>query len=255
MTVNILCMRWGALYGAPYVNRLHSMVRRHLQRSFRFVCFTDDAQGLDPGIEVLPLPTVQSVHGQGDTRWRKLGVFAGTIADLSGPALFLDLDLVIVGGLDRFFDYPGEFCVVRDVDLFRTKWVDLFRPQQRRWRPLIGNTSVFRFEIGAHAGLVQRYEREAAAIHAKHPRSQEYVTEYFLEKNALQYWPREWCRSFKNECVPRGIRSYFQDPTVPEGARIVLFAGNLKQEDVLAGRGNTFYRRIGPVPWLDQVWR
>lgn len=248
-------MRWGARYGAPYVNRLHSMARRHLRRPFRFVCFTDSAEGFDAGIEALPLPEVRSVDGQGDSRWRKLGVFAERVADLKGPALFLDLDLVVVGGLDEFFDVPGEFCVVRDVDLFRFKFVDLFRPARRRWKPLIGNTSVFRFEIGRHAGLLQRYERNSREIHARHPRSQEFVTEYFLEQDLLRYWPAEWCRSFKNDCVPRGLKSYWKNPEIPDGARIVLFAGNLKQDDVLEGRGNKLYRRIGPVPWLKEAWR
>lgn len=255
MTVNVLCMRWGDRYGADYVNRLHSMVSRHLRQPFRFVCFTDSAAGFDPAVEAMPLPVVRSVDGQGDTRWRKLGVFAETVGDLKGQALFLDLDLIVTGGLDDFFSHPGEFCVVRDADLFRFKFVDLFRPARRRWKPLIGNTSVFRYEIGKHAGLLERYERNARAIHAKHPRSQEFVTEYFIEKGAIRYWPREWCRSFKNDCVPRGLASYLRNPEIPDGARIVLFAGNLKQDDVLAGRGNKLYRRIGPVPWLSEAWR
>ena len=33
---NVLCMKWGTPYGPEYVNVLHAMVRRHLQRPFRF---------------------------------------------------------------------------------------------------------------------------------------------------------------------------------------------------------------------------
>ena len=35
--------------------------------------------------------------------------------DLEGDVLFLDLDLVITGDLDRFFDFkPGFYCVIEN---------------------------------------------------------------------------------------------------------------------------------------------
>ena len=49
--VLILTMKWGTLYTAEDVNRLARQVDRHLARPHRFICFTDDAQGLAPGIE------------------------------------------------------------------------------------------------------------------------------------------------------------------------------------------------------------
>ena len=54
--VLILTMKWGTLYSADDVNRLFRQVRRHLIPPHRFICFTDDARGLDPGIEAMPLP-------------------------------------------------------------------------------------------------------------------------------------------------------------------------------------------------------
>ena len=42
---------------------------------------------------------------------------------------------------------------------------------------------------------------------------------------------------------------------VPEGARIVLFAGAPKMEDVFAGRGHKWYRRIGNIDWLRKAWQ
>ncbi|HEY1090992.1 MAG TPA: glycosyltransferase, partial [Burkholderiaceae bacterium] len=46
----ILCMKWGNKYGPEYVNRLYAMVRRHLRGEFRFVCLTDDANGVCPEV-------------------------------------------------------------------------------------------------------------------------------------------------------------------------------------------------------------
>ena len=56
--VNVICMKWGKVYDATYVNRLQSMVRRNLKQSHRFVCFTDDPAGITPEVEVLPLPGI-----------------------------------------------------------------------------------------------------------------------------------------------------------------------------------------------------
>ena len=47
----------------------------------------------------------------------------------------------------------------------------------------------------------------------------------------------------------------FRDPRLPERARIVLFAGAPKMEDVFAGRGHKWYRRIGNIDWLRKAWQ
>ena len=57
-TVNVICIKWGKKYGSDYVNTLHSMVSRHLSRPFRFVCFTDDFEGINDDIEVKAIPKI-----------------------------------------------------------------------------------------------------------------------------------------------------------------------------------------------------
>src|ERR1051325_539852 len=93
--VNVICMKWGARYSPEYVNRLHHMVRRRLSRAHRFVCFTDDGTGIEPGVEVKPLPKIGFEVRPGRF-WNKLGIFARPLADLEGPVLWIDLDVVIV---------------------------------------------------------------------------------------------------------------------------------------------------------------
>ena len=55
--------------------------------------------------------------------------------------------------------------------------------------------------------------------------------------------------------VPRHLSSYLRDPALPQGAKIVLFAGAPKMEDVFAGRGHKWYRRIGNIDWLRKAWQ
>ncbi|MDN3710885.1 hypothetical protein QWZ10_01925 [Paracoccus cavernae] len=119
--VLVICIKWGTLYGADDVNRLAAGVRRHLARPHRFICFTDDALGLDAGIEAMALPELGLPKGHKDTRWQKLALFRKDLFGLKGTGLFLDLDLVIVDDLEPFFALPGEFFIIRDDDLFRPK--------------------------------------------------------------------------------------------------------------------------------------
>ncbi len=253
-TVNIICMKWGTLYGPEYVNHLRAGVARHLSRPHRFVCFTDDTHGLDAEVEAQPLPTLDVPRGNLDLRWRKVAVFNAALGGLTGPTLFLDLDLVIVDSIDIFFEPPGAFLVIRDDDLFRSKPLRKLNPARDRFLHSVGNTSVFRFEIGAHAGIALDYLADPVGVTTRFEIEQEYVSAWLDQRGLLQYWPREWCVSFKNHCVPRHVKSFAADPAVPDGARIVVFAGTPKMSDVLAGGGHKWYRRIGNVDWLRQAW-
>ena len=48
----ILCMKWGSKYGPEYINRLYGMVQRHLRGEFRFVCLTDQSQGIRAEVDI-----------------------------------------------------------------------------------------------------------------------------------------------------------------------------------------------------------
>lgn len=255
----ILTMKWGTLYSSEDVNRLAAQVARHLDRPHRFICFTDDATGLDARVEALPLPELGLPEGSTDTRWRKLALFRDDLrgADgvpLAGTALFLDLDLVVVADLGPFWDHPGAVAIIRDDDLFRPKPLRRLRPARDAFLHMVGNTSVFRFVIGAHPEVLRRYLADPAAAAAAYEHEQQMVSDILNRQGSLSYWPRDWCVSFKNHCVGRGVTSWLRDPVCPSGARIVLFAGAPKMGDVLAGRGGRWYRRIGRIDWLRKAW-
>lgn len=252
--VLILTMKWGTLYGPNYVNNLARGVRRHLQRPHRFICFTDDATGLDDGVEALPLPELGLPKGHTDTRWRKLALFRKDLAGLSGTALFLDLDQVITDDLESFFELDGPFFIIRDDDLFRPKPLRKVNPKRDAFLHSVGNSSVFRYEIGAHSYILDAFLADPAAATAGYEISQQFQSAQLAQHGHLTYWPKEWCVSFKNDCVPRGVKSYFSDPILPQGARIVVFAGSPKMEDALNGKGGKWYRRIGDVKWLKAMW-
>ena len=242
--VNIICVKWGTKYGPDYVGKLHSMVRRNISRPFRFVCFTDDATGIPEGIETHPLPLIgiEDFDAQrGWTRahgWLKVTSFAADLAGLSGPTLFLDLDIVITGSLDPFFDVEGQFIVIKEWDK----------------KDATGNTSTYRFEAGGHADLIAHLANNLQSAQTDFRNEQEFVTDYFHKKGKLSYWPQGWCVSFKRHCIPWPL-GWFGTARIPEGAKIVTFHGKPNPHDAIAGRSGKWYRRVRPAAWVDELWR
>lgn len=252
--VLVICIKWGTLYGADDVNRLASGVRRNLARPHRFICFTDDAAGLDAGIEAMPLPELGLPKGSKDSRWQKLALFRADLFGLKGTALFLDLDLVVVDDLEPFFALPGEFFIIRDDDLFRPKPLRKINPARDRFLHMVGNSSVFRYEVGAHADILEAYLADPAGAARLVEHEQQFLSLILDRQGKMRYWPKSWCVSFKNDCVPHNFLSYFSDPSLPRDAKIVLFAGSPKMVDVFSGRGGKWYRRIGNIDWLRKAW-
>ena len=107
MLRHIITLKWGNRYGAEYVNRLASAVRRNISRPVSIVCFTDDGNGIDPEVTVYPIPEIDLPTKSAVTGWRKLCLFSRDLP-IDGLGLFLDLDIVITGSLDGLFTYGKE---------------------------------------------------------------------------------------------------------------------------------------------------
>ena len=236
----ILCMKWGTKYGPEYVNRLYAMVARHLRGPFRFVCLTDDAQGIRPEVECLPIPSLQLAQAKRDGGWKKLTTFEADLHGLKGTALFLDLDVVIVDDITPFFEVPGEFLIIHD-------W-------KRPWR-VTGNSSVYRFELGAHADVLARFRAEHDEIRARFRNEQTYLSDALAKQGKLTYWDRGWCASYKYHCLAHWPANYWRDPRIPAGARVLIFHGVMNPPDALAGRSNGNWRYARPANWIAEHWR
>ncbi len=242
---HVLCMKWGTKYGPEYVNRLYAMVRRHLSGDFNFVCLTDDATGIRPEVQCLPIPPL-NLHlkpGQRDGAWKKLTTFEADLHGLRGTALFLDVDVVIVGSLDAFFEHPGEFLIIHDYPRF-------WRFGQR----ITGNYSVYRFQLGAHADVLEYFRAHMEEVQAHNRNEQTFLSRYLHKQGKLAYWPAGWCPSFKYHGIPAWPLNYWREPFVPEGARIMIFHGECNPPDALAGRRNKRLGFIRPARWVAQHW-
>ena len=96
--LSVVCVKHGRKYGPEYVNRLYAMVRRHLPGGWRFVCITDDAQGLRPEVQTIDISKIK-VSGW----WTKIAMFDLRLPLGHDTVLYLDLDTVVVRPL-RFVE-------------------------------------------------------------------------------------------------------------------------------------------------------
>ncbi len=246
---NILCLKWGTRYSPEYTNILYHSIKRHLHRPFRFVCCTDNPEGLDEGIETVPIPPNPAPDKM--PHWPniflKLAIYKEGFANLKGPTLFFDVDVVIMEDIDCFFDYhPGEYCIIHN-------WIEphktIFKP-----RPFIGNSSIFRFDAGPKAdSIYQTFLKEIDE--ALDPKC--YTTEQAFMTHAMKtpvWWPENWVASYKRTCRPIFPLNLIQAPKKPN-TKVLVFHGNPDPDQAIAGfKGKKLHHRLLPAPWIRDDW-
>lgn len=96
--------------GSEYVNTLYDMVKRNLSSGYpgRFVCITDNPEGLNKDIQVIDAP--KNIYGW----WVKLWMFKRGVFKEGERVVFMDLDTLIIGELDPLADYSGKFATLKD---------------------------------------------------------------------------------------------------------------------------------------------
>ena len=237
--VNIICMKWGEKYDSSYVNKLFNMVSRNLDRDFRFICLTDDNSGFSSSIESFDLPKLNLPDGIPERGWTKLVTFSENLFDIKGQCLFLDLDLIIVNRIDDFFELEGDFFIIKD----------FIRKDST------GNSSVYRFEMGKFFDVLEYFQQNFKEIQSKYRNEQEYLSDFMKINHSLNYWPAEWCQSFKKNCVQKGFRQLFYPPLLPQEAKVIIFHGKPNPPDAIKGKSGKWYRKVLPTPWVADHWR
>ena len=233
MTKQVVCINWGDKYGPRYINRLYAMTARNLTPPFSVTCFTDSAEGVRPEVRCLPLPELGfEIPPTRRGVWLKSRLWGARLGDLEGPVLFMDLDLVIVGSLDPFFDYgePEEVILARNPNV----------PLER-----LGQTSVFRFPVGKLKPLQDMLAADPVGIPRRYRFEQRFVTRE--APGGVRFWPRRWVRHFRQDCHRTPPLNYVLEPRLPRDARIVIFPGRLSPEDAIAGSWGRGYKPRSPV--------
>ncbi|MDV7142172.1 glycosyl transferase [Tropicimonas sp. TH_r6] len=249
---NVICIKWGSLFGPEYVNRLYSGARRNLTDEVRFFCMTEDAEGLHPDIELLDLPrepylekmdaALSVANRQG--AMRKVSLFRpGLIPDLEGPILGFDLDVVITGNLDDllFFE-PGKVAM-------RADWVEARRGRKT------GHGSVFRYDPALHGWLYDTLAADPTGeVEKARGSEQRYTSIIAQERGEFAYLPPDQVVSFKHGCLHLPPMNYVREPRLPEAARVVCFHGRPKMSEAVEGYHGSVIRHTLPCSWLREHW-
>jgi hypothetical protein len=179
------------------------MVRRNLADGFEgeFVCFTDQADQLDKGIVVRPLPA--NLPGW----WSKLALFRDDLFPAGDRVIFFDLDTVITGRLDELAAYAGPFAILRDF-----------------YRPSGMQSSVMLWSSGEQREIWQSYTE------AGWPMRDPGGDQAWIERHACEGKIR-----FLQTLFPEMFVSYKQIKGAPDRASVVVFHGKPRPHEVTTG--------------------
>lgn len=219
--ISVVVWKWAAPdayrppYRAEHVNRLFKLVRERYARPFRFVCVTDSAAGLEPGIEPLrdwrDFADVASPHGAGaPSCYRRLRAFHPDAGLWFGDRfVVLDLDVAPVGDLVPLWDRPETFVIYRD-PLYATQY----------------NGSMWLLSAGARSEVwtdfAPRISRRLATESRKRGSDQGWIS-YRLPGEAT-WGAADGVLSYRQDVARRG-------GSLPHGARLVVFHGLPKPWD------------------------
>lgn len=245
LTRTVICMKWGTLYPAEYVNVLYQACRAHISGDFKFVCLTNEEKGLLPEVEVYPIPDIglDEWHYYNGA-WPKLSVFSHDLYGLKGRALFIDLDSVICSSLDGMFTLPGTLVAM----------------DSQPWKGKPGSprtmSSVFSFDIGALGWIVDRLHTDRDSFVTKYQIEQDYL---HGEVPEITYWPQDWIVSFKYHLRQPLIIDRFREPlSPPSTAKVVAFHGLPRPIDLIRppkGNWDRFpHYGCGAVSWMQKYW-
>ena len=238
----IICIKWGSFYDSQYVNALYGMVARNITGEFKVYCFTDDSKDIRPEVACLPLPELGCEIPPGTWgKWRKSALWGRELpGGITGVALFVDLDTVIIENIDCYFTHgnPDDVILARN-------WV---KPLQR-----LGQTSIFRFKIGSHPYMLENLRADPGGISRKYQYEQHYVTHGI--KTGIKFWPSSWTRHFRIHCLPPWPLRYWVAPRLPAGAKVVTFPGGPNPPDIIAGCWGK--DSIHRTPWehIQYAWQ
>ena len=117
--ITIACWKWKRIptghqlpnvcdYTADHVNTLQGMLERNLTIDHRFVCITDEPEGIHG--ETIPIWELYEAGGC----YHRLRAFGEGMGDLLGPRFaWIDLDCVITGNVDHLFGIDNDFAINR----------------------------------------------------------------------------------------------------------------------------------------------
>jgi len=210
--LTVMCvLRNGNGYSPLWVERLQRAVRRNLTLEHNFICLSD----VDVPCERVPL------KHDWPGWWAKIEMFSPGV--VCGPTLYLDLDTVIVGNIDRLAWFDHDFAIMRNLNA-----------------PHMPGSAVMWFKESAPRMV---YDHFCANPHAAMAEYGKANGGCYIGDQAFIWDTLHRRVAFLSDDVPGMIRSYRRHCVagVPEGCAVVAFGGSKKPSSV-------------PDQWVKTAW-
>lgn len=223
--IDCACVIHGDAYGWEYVDRLYSMLSRHITPGIRLHVYTEEHR-------IVPAPYIKhsllnwGLSGPKKAWWYKIQLFNS--AYHRGPLLYFDLDTVIVDNIDWIWNLNlNYFWAIQD---FKHLW---------RLEHYGINSSVMWFDTGRFDYIWDKFNQEhISRIVSKYHGDQDFINEA-ISSNDRRLFDSARVKSWRWQCLDGGYnfaQRRFLAPntgtTVLEPTSILVFHGNPKPSEV-----------------------
>lgn len=222
---NLICVKWGTLYGPEYVINLYNSAKRNTEKKFQFHVFTDSEDNLPhkPDWTFHRLPNWNLSPAK--AWFYKMEIFNGQHGML-GRNLYMDLDVIISGNLDSLWEYKTDHFVICQ---------DFNRVYIKNYRMV--NSSVMAWNGNSLQHVYDSFTADRNHYAMKYRGDQDYINDAIPNRET---WPTAWTQSYRWEVWRGGIQG--QRPSnyaleehrsvIPWDCRVIAFHGKPKPHEI-----------------------
>lgn len=223
--VDCACVIHGDAYSWTYVDRLYSMLQRHITAEIRLHVYTEADRPV-PAPYIKHELTDWGISGPRRAWWYKIQLF--NPAHHVGPMLYFDLDVVIVNNIDWILNLPLQyFWTVQD---FKFLW--------RPTHPGI-NSSIMWWNTTTFDHVWKNFQQSELHRTIKYyAGDQDYLTQE-IDANRVRFFHAERVKSWRWQCLDGGYdfkRRRFMTPNsgtqITPDTSVLVFHGRPKPADV-----------------------
>jgi hypothetical protein len=219
--VDCACVIHGSAYSWTYVEKLHSMLSRHLTPAVRLHVYTE-AERLVPAPFIKHTLDPWNIANTKKSWWYKMQLF--NPEHHAGPLLYFDLDTVIVRNIDWIWQQPTTyFWAIRDFKYL--------------WRPNYTgiNSSVMWWNTVNYQNIWKVFlQQNLATIMQKNHGDQDYISSA-IPTNQRRFFDLSFVNSWRWQCVDGGYdfrRRQYRTPgsgtMLADSTSVMIFHGNPK---------------------------
>lgn len=223
--IDCACLIHGTVYDWTYVEKLYSMLNRHLSNAIRFHVYTEKERPV-------PAPMIKhelehwGIDGPRRAWWYKIQLFNS--GHHAGPLLYFDLDTVIVGNIDWITQLPLKFFW--SLQDFKYLW----RPQHQGI-----NSSVMWWNTTAFDSIWKTFNAQNLPhLMKQYPGDQDYITKQ-LDPKFVRFFPQDRIQSWRWQCLNGGYdfkRRIYKQPglgtTIAQESSVLIFHGRPKPAEI-----------------------